>query len=67
MNDLTKDELVAVLGRIQLALYGHDYHNAKGRTKPALDRNKVWDAETIECVDEVLVDADLSPDDPEVG
>ena len=65
-NDLTKEQLVAVVERILAALYATEYVDAKGRPRLAYDRNKVWGAETIEAVDEALVDAGLAPeDDPE--
>lgn len=61
LNDLTVAELRDVVLRIQTVLYGLVHVDADDKLQLQLDHNKVWDAGTIEEVDQALVDADLSP------
>jgi hypothetical protein len=61
--NLSRDDLVAIVEQIVLILYGQPYLDGKGREKVALNRAKVWDADTLQEIDQVLVEADLSPPD----
>lgn len=64
-QELSREELEAVVGRILAILYATPYLVGKGRERIKLNRNKVWSTDELEEIDLVLVNADLSPPDPE--
>jgi hypothetical protein len=64
-QDLSREELEAIVGKIQAILYATPYLNEKGRERTKFDRNKVWGIDELEEIDQVLVNADLSPPDPD--
>ncbi len=62
-DDLSPQALGEIVFQIQEALYCTPYEDGKGRPRLKWDRNKVWDAETIELVDGIMVANELSPED----
>jgi hypothetical protein len=62
-KDLTKKQLVALVEDIRKVLYAEAYEDEKGRAKYTFDNNKVWDSDTIQEVHDVLVNADLVPEE----
>jgi hypothetical protein len=62
-TELSPAHLASIVEQIQAILYCEFYEDENGQTIGRWDRNKVWDAETLEAIAEVLIDSKLASEE----